>query len=166
MLTFEAGSPIPSLESGLSNTILCAVESSEVMRFWHSVAYLNLAVLAGDHLTTGLAGVLFPQRATGLYQRLFGARFPADSPLTAILRPWGALGVFAGLAGLLPVYDVVRYRAILFPLLLLVVLRIFIRVSYDSAALQFFGLSRARNYFHLYLVTQCAFIIGLQLLWW
>jgi hypothetical protein len=136
------------------------------MRFWHSVAYLNLAVLAGDHLTTGLAGVLFPQRATGLYQRLFGARFPADSPLTAILRPWGALGVFAGLTGLLPVYDVVRYRAILFPLLLLVVLRIFIRVSYDSATLQFFGLSRARNYFHLYLVTQCAFIIGLQLLWW
>jgi hypothetical protein len=136
------------------------------MRFWHTVAYLNLVVLAADHLTTGLAGVLFPQRATALYQRLFGARFPADSPLTAILRPWGALGVFAGLTGLLPVYDAVRYRAILFPLLFLIVLRIFIRVSYDSATLQFFGLSRARNYFHLYLVTQCAFIIGLQLLWW
>ena len=117
------------------------------MNLWHAVAYLNLVILAADHLTTGLAGVLFPQRATGLYQRLFGARFPADSPLTAILRPWGALGVFAGLTGLLPVYDVVRYRAILFPLLLLVVLRIFIRVSYDSATLQFFGLSRARNYF-------------------
>jgi len=123
-------------------------------------------VLAVDHLSTGLAGVLFPKRATGLYQRLFGARFPADSPLTAILRPWGALGVFAGLAGLLPVYDPVRYRALLFPLLILVVLRIFIRLSYDSATLQFFGLSRARNFFHLYLVAQCAAIIALQLLWW
>jgi len=136
------------------------------MKLWHAVAYINLIVLAGDHLSTGLAGVLFPKRAAGLYQRLFGARFPADSPLTAILRPWGALGVFAGLTGLLPVYDPVRYRALLFPLLILVVLRIFIRLSYDSATLQFFGLSRARNFFHLYLVAQCAAIIALQLLWW
>jgi hypothetical protein len=136
------------------------------MKLWHFVAYLNLIVLAADHLTTGLAGVLSPKRAVGLYQRMFGARFPADSPMTAVLRPWGALGVFAGLAGLLPVYEMVRYRAILFPLLLLVVLRIFIRLSYDSATLEFFGLSRARNYFHLYLVTQCAAIIAAQLAFW
>lgn len=136
------------------------------MKLWHAVAYINLIVLGADHLSTGLAGVLFPKRAAGLYQRLFGARFPADSPLTAILRPWGALGVFAGLTGLLPVYDPVRYRALLFPLLILVALRIFIRLSYDSATLQFFGLSRARNFFHLYLVAQCATIIALQLLWW
>ena len=142
------------------------MQSYEAVKLWHAVAYLNLVVLAADHLTTGLAGVLFPQRAAGLYQRLFGARFPADSPLTAVLRPWGALGVFAGLTGLLPVYDPCRYRAILFVLLLLVVLRIFIRLSYDSATLQFFGLSRARNYFHVYLVTQCAAIIALQLVWW
>lgn len=136
------------------------------MKLWHALANLNLVVLAADHLTTGLAGVLFPKRAAGFYQRLFGARFPAGSPLTAILRPWGALGVFAGLTGLLPVYDPVRYRAVLFALLFLVVLRIFIRLNYDSATLQFFGLSRVRNYFHLYLVTQCAAIIALQLLWW
>jgi len=136
------------------------------MKLWHALANLNLVVLAADHLTTGLAGVLFPKRAAGLYQRLFGARFPADSPLIAILRPWGALGVFAGLTGLLPVYDPVHYRAVLFALLFLVVLRIFIRLNYDSATLQFFGLSRARNYFHLYLVTQCAAIIALQLVWW
>jgi hypothetical protein len=136
------------------------------MKLWHAVAYLNLVVLAADHLTTGLAGVLFPKRAAGLYQHLFGARFPADSPLTAILRPWGALGVFAGLTGLLPVYDPIRYRAVLFPLLLLVILRIFIRLSYHASTLQFFGLSRARNYFHAYLVAQCAAIIALQLLWW
>lgn len=136
------------------------------MKLWHVLANLNLVVLAADHLTTGLAGVLFPKRAAGLYQRLFGARFPADSPLTAVLRPWGALGVFAGLTGLLPVYDPVRYRAVLFALLSLVVVRIFIRLRYDSATLQFFGLSRARNYFHLYLVTQCGAIIALQLRWW
>jgi hypothetical protein len=136
------------------------------MKLWHALANLNLIVLAADHLGTGLAGVLFPKRAAGFYQHLFGARFPPNSPLTAILRPWGALGVFAGLTGLLPVYDLARYRAVLFPLLLLVALRIFIRLSYDSATLQFFGLSRARNFFHLYLVTQCAAMIAVQLLWW
>jgi hypothetical protein len=136
------------------------------VKLWHTVAYVNLVVLAADHLTTGLAGVLFPKRAAGLYQHLFGASFPPDSPMIAVLRPWGALGVFAGLTGLLPVYDPVRYRTILFALLFLVMLRIFIRLSYDSATLQFFGLSRARNFFHIYLVSQCAAIIALQLLWW
>jgi hypothetical protein len=136
------------------------------MKLWHAIAYLNLLILSADHVTTGLAGVLSPKRAIGLYGRLFGAHFPADSPIVAVLRPWGALGVFAGLTGLLPLYDSVRYRAILIALLILVSLRIFIRLSYDSATLEFFGLSRARNYFHVYLVTQCAAILALQLLWW
>lgn len=136
------------------------------MKLWHAIANLNLLVLAADHLTTGLAGVFFPRRSAGLYQRLFGTRFPADSPMVAVLRPWGALGVFAGLAGLLPLYDPVRYRAILYALLVLVVFRVFIRLSYDAATLQFFGLSSKRNYFHIYLVLQCAAIIGLQLVWW
>ena len=136
------------------------------MKFWHAIANLNLLVLAADHLTTGLAGVFFPKRSAGLYQRLFGARLPVDSSVVAVLSPWGALGVFAGLTGLLPLYDPIRYRAILYALLLLLALRIFIRLSYDSATLQFFGLTSKRNYVHVYLVLQCAAIIGLQLVWW
>ncbi|HTS38857.1 MAG TPA: hypothetical protein VMH04_24495 [Candidatus Solibacter sp.] len=136
------------------------------MKLWHAVAYLNLVVLAADHLLTGLAGVFFPRRAAGLYKRLFGAQFPSGSPIVAVLQPWGALGVFAGVTGLLPLLDAARYRAVLFALLLLVVLRIFIRLGYDAATLQFFGLSRRRNLFHVYLVSQCAAIIALQLLWW
>jgi hypothetical protein len=136
------------------------------MKFWHAIANLNLLVLATDHLITGLAGVFFPKHSAGLYRRLFGARFPVDSPVVAVLQPWGALGVFAGFTGLLPLYDPIRYRTILLALLLLVVLRVFIRLSYDSATLQFFGLSSKRNYFHIYLVSQCALLIGLQLAWW
>ena len=136
------------------------------MKLWHAIANLNLLVLAADHLITGLAGVFFPKRSAGLFQRLFGACFPTDSPMVAVLRPWGALGVFAGLTGLLPIYDPVRYRAILYVLLMLVVLRVFIRFSYDSNTLQFFALSSKRNYFHIYLVLQCAAIIALQLVWW
>jgi hypothetical protein len=133
------------------------------MKLWHAIANLNLIVLALDHLTTGLAGVFFPKRSAGLYRRLFGAQFPQESPLTSILRPWGALGVFAGVIGLLPIYDPTRYRPILYVLVLLLVLRVVIRLSYDAATLAFFNISASRNYFHVYLVGQCAAIILLQL---
>ena len=136
------------------------------MKLWHTIAYLNLLVLAIDHLDTGVAAVFFATRSAGLYRRLFGARFPVDSPLGAVLRPWGALGVYAGLTGLLPLYDLARYHLILYALLFLISLRVFIRLSYDSAALQSFGLSPKRNYVHAYLVLQCATILGLQLVWW
>src|SRR5260370_38413989 len=99
MLTFRADSPSTSLGSDLSNAILLRYRGTKTMKSWHAVAYLNLLVLAADHLTTGLAGALFPKRAAGLYQSLFRARLPADSPLAAIPRPWGALGAVA----LLPV---------------------------------------------------------------
>jgi hypothetical protein len=136
------------------------------MKLWHAIANLNLVILAADHLATGLTCVLIPQRAAALCQRLFGAKVPSDSPMVAVLRPWGALGVFAGVTGLLPVFDPVRYRAILFALLLLLALRVFTRLNLDSTTRQCFGLSSARNYFHLYLVTQCSIIIALQLIWW
>jgi hypothetical protein len=142
------------------------LERLQVMRLWHFVANLNLAILALDHLVTGLAGVLFPDRAAALYSQLFGARFPAGSPATAVLRPWGALGAFAGVVGLFPIYDPVRYRPILFALLLLLGFRLFIRLSFGPNTLQHFSLSSARNYFHIYLIAQCAIVISLQLIWW
>jgi hypothetical protein len=124
------------------------------------------AVLALDHLVTGLAGVFLPKRSAGFYRQLFGAQIPQDSPLTAVLRPWGALGVFAGVAGLLPLSNPFRYRAILYALVLLLSLRVFTRLSYDAATLAFFQLTAKRNYFHVYLVAQCALIIALQLVSW
>jgi hypothetical protein len=136
------------------------------MRLWHFLANLNLAILALDHLVTGTAGVLFPDRTASLYSHLFGATFPANSPATAVLRPWGALGVFAGVVGLFPIYDPLRYRPILFALLLLLGLRLFIRWTFTSSTLEHFRLSSARNYFHIYLIAQCALIISLQLIWW
>lgn len=135
------------------------------MKLWHFFANFNLAILALDHLVTGLAGVLFPDRASGLYSRIFGARLPAGTPASAVLRPWGALGVFAGVVGVLPICDPVRYRPILFALLLLLGFRVFVRLTFDSATLEYFGLSPGRNYFHVYLIVQCAIIISLQLIW-
>jgi len=136
------------------------------MKIWHILANLNLLVLALDHLVTGLAGVFFAKRSATLYRRLFGAHFPVDSPVVVVLRPWGALGVFAGITGLLPIYDPILFRPILYALLILLTLRVFIRLSYDSETLQFFELSPRRNYFHVYLVVQCAALILMQLMWW
>lgn len=136
------------------------------MKLWHAIANLNLIVLSLDHLITGLAGVFIPTRSVGLYRRLFGAQFPEGSPVISVLRPWGALGVFTGIAGLLPVYDSLRYHPILYALVLLLALRVFIRLTFNDATLAFFNLTKRRNYFHVYLVAQCAAIILLQLVYW
>src|SRR5439155_22546493 len=130
MRTCAPGFQLLNLVSGPSNTILPASERFYVMRLWHLVANLNLAILALDHLVTGLAGVLFPDRAAGLYSRLFGASLSAGSPATAVLRPWGALAVFAGVVGILPIYDPAGFRPILFAFFFFFGFRLLFRLGF------------------------------------
>src|SRR5262245_7696175 len=108
------------------------------MKLWHLVAYVNLAGLAADHFATSVAGLFFPERAVGLYRRMFGARLELTPDIRFVLKPWSALGVFAALAGLLPIADPVRYRGVLYALLVLLALRVYIRLAHlDEAARQF-----------------------------
>lgn len=137
-----------------------------MMRLWHVVAYVNLGILAADHLITSVAGIFLPRHAAALYQRMFGVRLVLTPEVVAVLKPWGALGVFAGLAGLLPIADPVRYRGILYALLVLLCLRAWIRVTQRRSTQVLFGISRARNWFHVYLIVQSAVIIAAQLIWW
>jgi hypothetical protein len=133
---------------------------------WHAVAYINLAVLAGDHLITSVAAIFFPQRAATLYQRMFGARLPLTPEIVVIMKPWGALGIFAALAGALPILDVQRYRGVLYALLVLLALRVYIRLANATAVRDRFAISTARNGVHVYLIVQSAAIIAAQLIWW
>ncbi len=136
------------------------------MKLWHAIAIVNLAVLAADHFVTSVAGILFPERAVRLYQRLFGAKIPLTQEMVAVLKPWGALGIFAAIVGLLPILDPFRYRGILYALLALLFMRVMIRIGNARRAQQHFGVSRARNLFHIGLIVLCAAIIAVQLLWW
>jgi hypothetical protein len=133
---------------------------------WHAIAYLNLGLLAADHFVTSVAAIFFPQRAATLYQRMFGAQLPLTPETVMMMKPWGALGIFAAFAGVLPIVDVQRYRGVLYALLVLLALRVYIRLANARTIGDRFAISAARNRFHVYLIVQAAAIIAAQLIWW
>jgi hypothetical protein len=137
-----------------------------VRTLWHAAAYLNLGLLAADHFVTSVAAIFFPQRAAALYRRMFGAQLPVTPAIVVMMKPWGALGIFAALAGALPILDVDRYRGVLYALLVLLALRVYIRLVNARAAREHFAISGTRNGFHIFLIVQAAAIIAAQLIWW
>lgn len=130
---------------------------------WRGIWTANLVLLTADHLVTGFMGIVWPSKALSLYRRIFGVQMPSSPEMLLVLRPWGALGVFAGLATLFPIVDPVRYKGILVALLVLLVFRMVIRRSMKGEAGQLFQLSRARNAYHLSLILLSALLIVSEL---
>ena len=131
---------------------------------WHWIWAANLVLLSVDHLSTGLLGVFAPQRAIRIYRGLFGIQFPESPEIVAVLKPWGALAVFAAVATIFPIVDPLRYRGVLVALLVLLILRILIRISARATASALFGLSSRRNAWHIALIAVCALLIASELL--
>ncbi len=131
---------------------------------WRWVWAANLVLLSLDHLSTGLLGVFAPQRAIRIYRGLFGIHFPESPEIVAVLKPWGALAVFAAVATIFPIVDAFRYRGVLIALLVLLLLRIMIRFSARATAAALFGLSPQRNAWHIALIALCASLIASEIL--
>lgn len=131
---------------------------------WRWIWTTNLILLSLDHLSTGLLGVFAPRTAFRIYRGLFGIQFPESPEIIAVLKPWGALAVFAAVATIFPIVDPLRYRGVLVALLVLLILRILIRFSARAAATAVFGLSSRRNVWHIALIALCALLIATELL--
>jgi hypothetical protein len=131
---------------------------------WRWIWAANLILLSLDHFSTGLLGVFAPQRAMRIYRGLFGLQFPASPEIVAVLKPWGALAVFAAIATIFPIMDPLRYRGVLIALLVLLILRIMIRFSARATAAALFGLSSRRNAWHIALIALCASLIASEIL--
>jgi hypothetical protein len=131
---------------------------------WRWIWSANLVLLSLDHLSTGLLGVFAPRRAIRIYRGLFGIQFPDSPEIAAVLKPWGALAVFAAVATIFPILDPARYRGVLVALLVLLILRIVIRFSVRATATGLFGLSSRRNAWHIALIALCALLIATELL--
>jgi hypothetical protein len=63
------------------------------------LASCYLAVLSAYHVITGLLSFSAPRLALKFYRGAYGCNPIERRHLLIILRPWGALAVFAGLAG-------------------------------------------------------------------
>lgn len=133
------------------------------MIFLKLIFTLNLALLALDHFYTGILALFFPLKAVRVYSRLFGVQIPATSEYFAILKPWGALGTFAGIVGLLPIFDPDKYVLVIVALVLLLVMRLFYRLKFQKESEKFLKLSRGRNSRHVWLILVCMFIMIAQI---
>ncbi|PIP55599.1 MAG: hypothetical protein COX06_02390 [Candidatus Zambryskibacteria bacterium CG22_combo_CG10-13_8_21_14_all_42_17] len=125
---------------------------------------LNLIILALDHLITGGLALFFPVAAIKFYKIVFGANVPFTTGHLFILKPWGALGIFASLVGILPIFDPIRYEKILWALVLLLVFRIFIRSQNNKNAEIYLNISSWRNILHIGLIALCASVILIQII--
>lgn len=127
---------------------------------------LNLILLSADHLFTGALAMFFPKRAVKTYAKLFGAEIPETKEYLVILKPWGALGIFAGLVGLLPVFDPKKYIFILGALVVLLMMRLIYRLKFQKDATSSLKLSPKRNLFHICLILACASVIVAQIIFY
>lgn len=134
------------------------------MAFLKILFNLNLILLALDHLTTGAYGLFFPVKAIRMYKKLYGAEIPETREYFIILKPWGALGIFAGLVGLLPVVDPQKYFLILFALLILLGMRLIYRLKLQKESEQFLKLSKKSNLRSIGLIIVCAFVVIIQVI--
>ncbi len=140
-------------------TVLKACAIILQMNIIQIIFNLNLFLLALDHLLSGSLALFFPKRAVKTYESLFGAKIPSTSEYFLILKPWGALGIFAGLVGLLPIFDPMKYKLVLGCLVVLLGLRIFYRLKFQKDSKTFLQLSLKRNFFHIGLILLCGGII-------
>lgn len=124
---------------------------------------LNLILLALDHLTTGAYGLFFPVKAIRMYRHLYGAEIPETREYFIILKPWGALGIFAGLVGLLPVVDPQKYFFILVALVILLCMRLVYRFTLQKETQAHLKLSKKSNLKSIGLIVICALVILIQI---
>lgn len=88
-----------------------------------------LAVLSAYHIITGILSFGFPRLAMRFYKTLYGCDPVERRQLTLVMKPWGALAIFAGICGGLAAADPGRYRGVAAAVWFLLVLRAVYRLS-------------------------------------
>ena len=117
--------------------------------------------LSAYHLWTGCISYFCPALAMKFYQRFYDCNPVEQRHLQIILRPWGALAIFAGIAGLTAVVEPEQHPAILGGLALLLVLRIGYRIGMRRELLAISGIAPRRNW-----ISIACLALGVLILSW
>lgn len=123
--------------------------------FLDVLSSLILLGLALDHFVTGFIGFFLPHKSEALVTKMFGITISDKNLYQIIVRPWGALGLFACGVGILPVIDPSRFKPVSYMLIVLLLLRIYYRLGETKKAKVVLGLSSSRNLFHVFLIVLC-----------
>jgi len=93
---------------------------------------IYLALLSAYHVFSGALSFFFSDTAMRFYKSFYGTDPVEKRHLALILKPWGALSICAGMAGLTAVPDPASHRGVVLAILTLLVLRVLYRLRYRS----------------------------------
>jgi hypothetical protein len=122
-----------------------------------------LILLAIDHFVTGFIFLFLPNLNGVLAQKIYGVRFPEGGNINLLIKPWGAFGIFGSLVGLIPVFSEQDSILILYALLILLLTRLYYRISFMVEASYVIHLSRKRNLFHSLTIVICIVAVLIKL---
>jgi hypothetical protein len=118
-----------------------------------------LAVLSSYHVATGLLSFAAPDMALRFYRGAYGCNPIEHRHLLIILRPWGALAVFAGLAGFVALGCPPARTWIEAALLILLGMRVIYRLGLRRELAEISGIPPRHNFANIGLL-----LIGIILL--
>ena len=119
-----------------------------------------LFVLSGYHVLTGVISYCFPGFALSFYKALYGCDPIERRHLSLILKPWGALAICVGVAGLFAGYDPHRHVGVVAAILVLLVLRITYRLLCREQLRELSGISPRRNLISVSVIAAGAAILA------
>ena len=122
--------------------------------------YLCFVGLTFDHLVTGFVAVYFIARAKSSFKHLYGIDIPKNEFVTMLLKPWGTLGFFAGLVGVLVLLELETYKHFLLLLIILLLMRFSYRVKYVWQGMKVLKLSPQRNWLHVSIIVLCIIVFA------
>ena len=122
-----------------------------------------LAILSLYHVFTGVVSFAFPGFAIRFYKALYACAPAEQRQLKLVMKPWGALAIFAGLAGGFAAIDPARYWGVVVALWILLVLRIVFRLGWRSELVEVGRIPPYRNIFSAAIIAAGAVILGIWL---
>ena len=89
--------------------------------------------------------MFFPEFAMTFYKWFYSCEPPDREDLFLILKPWGALAAFAGIAGLYAAVDPIRYKGVVLGLILLLSFRMYYRMAFARKLREHANIPQKRN---------------------
>lgn len=113
------------------------------------LASCYLVVLSAYHVATGLISFTAPQLALKFYRGAYGCEPVERRHLLIILRPWGALAVFAGLAGFIALNCPPARSWIEASLIVLLAMRVVYRIGLRGELREISGIPPRNNFINI-----------------
>jgi hypothetical protein len=121
-----------------------------------------LVFISVYHLWTGGVSFFAPDFALHFYRAAYGCDPQERRQLLLVLRPWGALAIFAGLAGFVALGVVEARPWIIASLIVLLVLRIAYRVMLRAELREMSRINGKRNAFSIGLLILGVILLGMD----